>query len=328
MAKSRWHGALRSAHKSCTHGHVFWKRGGVKRKLVADPWTSSRRFSLVLWLRVHSHLLLRACLHLKLVRSDLDFLLWSAIQGACSSLALCTSVVRVFFQALEPTAFLVHPVLAAIAEDVLLPTPVRQMAHGNSPELCRRSSPVPQIMIFVFPAFTLSPFFSIASFQVRSLQTHSSSDSAMITRSSAYRSSQGIPERNSRDKASSTMMESSGLSTDPWWTPTFTSNSSLYPSPTWTWLCAFAYITCTSRTIQVFLAPTRWPSEVLDQTPSPGLRKPCRVSYWQLDTSLAAVWQQSSASVRDEAKLGIVDWHQLSDEAVHNHLQDFHNLLC
>ena len=62
MAKSRWHGALRSAHKSCTHGHVFWKRGGVKRGLVADPWTSSRRFSHVLWLKIHSHLLLRACL--------------------------------------------------------------------------------------------------------------------------------------------------------------------------------------------------------------------------------------------------------------------------
>ena len=43
---------------------------------------------------------------------------------------------------------------------------------------------------------------------------------------------------------------------------------------------------------QVFSAPTRWPSEVLDQTPSPGLRKPCRVSCWQLDTSLAAAWQQ------------------------------------
>ena len=57
--------------------------------------------------------------HLKLVRSDLDFLLWSAIQGACSSLALCTSIVRVLFQALEPTAFLVHPVLAAIAEDAV-----------------------------------------------------------------------------------------------------------------------------------------------------------------------------------------------------------------
>ena len=62
MAKSHWHGALRSAHKSCTHGHVFWKRGGMKRELVADPWTSSRLFSHVLWLRAHSHLLLRACL--------------------------------------------------------------------------------------------------------------------------------------------------------------------------------------------------------------------------------------------------------------------------
>ena len=53
---------LCSAHKSCTHGHVFWKRGGVKRELVADPWTSSRQFSHMLWLKVHSHLLLRACL--------------------------------------------------------------------------------------------------------------------------------------------------------------------------------------------------------------------------------------------------------------------------
>ena len=55
--------------------------------------------------------------HLKLFTSNLD-LLWSAIQGACSSLAPCTSVVRVFFQALEPTAFLVHLVLATIADAV------------------------------------------------------------------------------------------------------------------------------------------------------------------------------------------------------------------
>ena len=48
--------------KSCTHGHVSWKRGGVKRGLVAVPWTSSRQFSHVLWLEVHRHLLLRACL--------------------------------------------------------------------------------------------------------------------------------------------------------------------------------------------------------------------------------------------------------------------------
>ena len=43
-AKSRWHEALHSAHKSCTHGNMFWKRGGVKRELVADPWTSSSSF--------------------------------------------------------------------------------------------------------------------------------------------------------------------------------------------------------------------------------------------------------------------------------------------
>ena len=61
MSKSRCHGALHSAHKSCTHSHVFWKRDGVKRELVADSWTSSRRFSHVLWLKVHSLLLLRAC---------------------------------------------------------------------------------------------------------------------------------------------------------------------------------------------------------------------------------------------------------------------------
>ena len=140
----------------------------------------------MLWLKVHSHLLLRACLlssKRKLVRSNLDFLLWSAIQGACSSLAPCTSVVRVFFQALEPTALLVHPVLAAIAEDAVAAH--SSATGGNSPEHCRRSSPIPQIIIFVFRAFTLRPFFSIASLHVKSLLTHSSSDSGMITRSSA-----------------------------------------------------------------------------------------------------------------------------------------------
>ena len=126
MAKCRWYGALGSAHKSCTHGHVFWKRSGVKRELVADPWTSSRRFSHVLCWKFtatccweHVSYVAKGSYHLKLVRSYLDFLLESAIQGACSSLAPCASVVGVFFQALEPTAFLVYPLLAAFAEDAV-----------------------------------------------------------------------------------------------------------------------------------------------------------------------------------------------------------------
>ena len=40
---------------------VLKERGG-KRELVAAPRTSSRRFSHMLWLKVHSHQLLRACL--------------------------------------------------------------------------------------------------------------------------------------------------------------------------------------------------------------------------------------------------------------------------
>ena len=103
-------------------------------------------------------------------------------------------------------------------------------------------------MIFVFPEFTLNPLFSMASFHIKSLLTHSSWESAMMTRSSAYRSSQETPARNSCDKASSTMMKSKGLSKDPWWTPTFTSNSWLKPL-TWTQLQALAYIPWTNHTI-------------------------------------------------------------------------------
>ena len=132
---------------------------------------------------------------------------------------------------------------------LLLPTPVRQTAHGYSPELFKRSKHVPQIMTFVFPAFTLNPFFFMASFHIKSLLTYSSRESAMMTRSSAYRSSQGTPAQNSGDKASSTMMKSKGLSTDPWWTLTFTSNSLLKPSPTWTH-CPLADIPWTNLTIQ------------------------------------------------------------------------------
>ena len=35
----------------------------------------------------------------------------------CSSLAPCTPVIRILCQALEPTAFFMHPVLTAFAED-------------------------------------------------------------------------------------------------------------------------------------------------------------------------------------------------------------------
>ena len=62
LAKFHWHGALRSTHTCCTHSHVSCKKRGRKRELVSAPWTSSRRFSHMLWLKAHNHQLLRACL--------------------------------------------------------------------------------------------------------------------------------------------------------------------------------------------------------------------------------------------------------------------------
>ena len=159
-----------------------------------------------------------------------------------------------------------------------------------------RSRSVAQIMILVLPAFTLSPFLSIPSFQVSSLHTHFSKEAAIMARSSALRFSKGTPVNShhlsneavgnplndfhrllrqfqssivasvqsitlffvkadnesllpvswnlpiSRDKPSSTMKKSSGLSTGPWCTPTFTQNSSLRPLPTRTQLRKFSYI--------------------------------------------------------------------------------------
>ena len=123
----------------------------------------------MLWMKVHNHLLLRACLlgsKRKLpppachVRPGLPSVVCSP--RACTSLAPYTSVVRVLCQAFEPTAFLVHPVLAAIAEDAVA---AHSSVTDSAWKLTRTLQVVQAHTIFVFPAFTLSPFFSIASFR-------------------------------------------------------------------------------------------------------------------------------------------------------------------
>ena len=145
------------------------------------------------WLKVHSHRLLRACLlgsERKLPPPACQIRLGFPSM-VCpprgvhfpGTMYICSQ--GPFVKDLSPLHFLCTQCLQPLQKMLLLPTPVLQTAHGNSPELCRRPRPVPQIMIFVFPTFTLSPFSSIASFQVKSLLTHFSSNSAMITRSSA-----------------------------------------------------------------------------------------------------------------------------------------------
>ena len=129
----------------------------------------------MLWSKAHKHRLLRACLpgsKRKLpppacqTRLELPSVIWR-LRGVQfpGSMYICnqSSVKR-----LSQLHFLCTQCLQPWQKMLLLPTPVRQTAHGNSPELCRRSSPV-----------------SIAPFQLKSLLTHFSIDSAMITRSSA-----------------------------------------------------------------------------------------------------------------------------------------------
>ena len=126
------------------------------------------------------------------------------------------------------------------------PTPLWQTAQGNAPESRRRSSLDPETMNFVFFIWTLSALRSIPSFQTFNLAMHFSSKSAIMTRSSAYRSSHGTPEQNRRDRASSTSMKSKGLRTDPWCTPTLT--PSLYWLLTRTRLLTSVYMPCMTRT--------------------------------------------------------------------------------
>ena len=234
MAKSRWHGALHSEHKSCTHGHVFWKRGGMKRGLVTDPWTSSRRFSHVLWLKVHSHLLLRACL----LGSE---------------------------RKLPPQTCQVRPGLPSVVchlRGVQFPGTVYIYSQGpfssawahciscapSACSHCRRCCCCP------------------LQCDRQCMETH-------LNSAQWWRAVGWVLILGEHQPSLQTLH----------YTPHQHGHSSvhLHTSP--------APVAQSTPPHQVFSAPTRWPSEVLNQTPSPGLQKPCRVSYWQLDTSLAAV---------------------------------------
>ena len=105
-------------------------------------------------------------------------------------------------------------------------------------------------MNFVFFMLTPSPVLSIPSFHTFDLAMHSSSESAITTRLSAYRSPHGTPVRNWPDRASSTSMKSKGLRTDPWCTLTPTPNSSLYWPLTRMWLLTSVNMPWMTHTVQ------------------------------------------------------------------------------
>ena len=131
------------------------------------------------------------------------------------------------------------------------------------------------------------------------------------------------------------MMTNSGLSTKPWCTPNFTSNSSLNPLQIRTQLRTFSYIPA-SFTIHSFLQHQAFSMQIsllskeLGRT-SLGPRKPNQSAYRE-KFLLQLVYDNDcicfvSASAWEEPKLLFVNSHHLSDEAVGNSLNDFHSLL-
>jgi hypothetical protein len=123
-------------------------------------------------------------------------------------------------------------------------TPLIQPAHEMAPESERTTSPGPDTIRLVFVMLTLRPFdfmplFHASSWFKQYLLIYFYNNITNYTivlwhippvslPSQLGHQRRAVPNRNSRDNASNTMMKSSWLRTDPWCTPTPTQNSSLY----------------------------------------------------------------------------------------------------
>ena len=106
----------------------------------------------------------------------------------------------------SPLHFLCTQCEQLVQKIELSPIPDLQTPHRYLPESFKEWRFGLLIMTLVFPMLTLSPFTSNSDFQSFSFTQSFSSHSAMITRSSLYKSSHGQPVRNSRERASSTMI--------------------------------------------------------------------------------------------------------------------------
>ena len=116
------------------------------------------------------------------------------------------------------------------------PTPFRQTLHGyfTLPITCVMSVPKVSHITLVLSSFILRPLSLRHSFHFLNSSFHffnSSSHLPTSTRSSAYSISHGRPSLTLYVTASVTIMKSSGLSTEPWCTPTLTPDHSLTDLP-------------------------------------------------------------------------------------------------
>ena len=130
------------------------------------------------------------------------------------------------------------------------PTPFRQTLHGcfTLPTTCVVPVPKDSHITLVLSSFILRPLSLRHSFHFLNFY-FSSSHFPTRNRSSAYIISHGRPSLTLCVTASITIMKSSGLSTEPWCTPTFTPNHSLtHPSYDVTLVLACLYMAITALT--------------------------------------------------------------------------------
>ena len=113
-------------HTRAVHRATCLERKVVGRKIWYQTLELLPGRFHTLWSKTHNHRLLKACLlgskrklpcTSSLLGPSLTILCGLPFKGRAVTLATHTPVIRVLCQALEPTAFLVHPVLTAVAEE-------------------------------------------------------------------------------------------------------------------------------------------------------------------------------------------------------------------
>ena len=182
--------------------------------------------------------------------------------------------------------------------------------------------------ILVLLIITSKPHDSSEVFQAGILSLRSARESLKIARSSAYSNSHGQLTLNSLDKASITIMNSKGLSIDPWSTPTDTLKGSLEEPFTCTLDWALLYIALTKW---ITLSSTSSSLKLHQRNSAKGILKVYKSSIHSLSLQVMFLQQLSEnknlisdTSTRHEPKLHAVNIYMLSNNGINNVFQDFH----
>ena len=228
-----WHGAWRFWGTDCKLFLWMWwevSRGEDKQEpiefaLSDTAFDGGSEFIAATWGSAVAEVK-EAWHHLKLLPNHYDLCLWSAIYRFASPVhRLHLKVGSGLRGPGKPLHFLWIPLEQPPQNRSFCGCPWSRWHRGlcQTSELHRAAGP--DIRTVVLPMLTRIPFPSMLVFQRISFSCSSSSDSVMMTMSSAYRLSHGHPVSNSWERASGTMMKSRGLRQESWWTPTWVASN-------------------------------------------------------------------------------------------------------